>query len=252
MKFLLKPFLLVYSLYAYTLFVSFMLTGFIYTGLLSLLLGRRAHIPAFRYYKLWASSWFTLTGIGMKTEGKENLKKGQAYIITSNHTSNLDLLIAAYMLPLKSKALAKVEIKKIPVLGYLFGIISVFVDRKSKESRARSTDILKQWTGNGYSIFMYPEGTRNRTDEPLKEFYDGAFRMAIETQKPVLPVCVINGKAVCGPKTYLITPGRMKAIYLPPVFTEGMTEEDVPALREKVYGMMETCIRQNDKKFIKQ
>lgn len=193
--------------------------------------------------------YFFLTGIRMKISGLENFQSGQSYIITGNHSSNLDLLNAAYFLPLKTKALAKIQIKKIPVLGYLFGIVSVFVDRHDKESRLKSINDLKKWLNKGYSIFIYPEGTRNTTNKPLKDFYDGAFRMAIETQQPILPVCVINGKKIWAPKTYWLKPGTMKAIYLPPVSTLGMHEGDIPQLKEKIYRMMESCILENDKMF---
>lgn len=241
----------IYTVYAFAVYLPFLLTGFIWALVLSLLLGKRAHLPIFIYYKFWAYTWFLLVGIRYSVKGREYLRQATPCIIAGNHSTNLDLMNAAFMLPLRTKALAKSEIKKMPVLGYLFGTVSVFVDRKSKESRERSVQMLKQKLDEGFSIFIYPEGTRNRTTRPLGDFYDGAFRMAIETGRPILPVCVINGRALWPVHAKLIRPGWMKAIYLPPVATAGLTDTDVPALRDKVYRMMEECIVQEDPAFRK-
>jgi len=249
MKQIARPFHLLYCMYAYLLFLLFLVIGFVYALPLSFLAGPKAHTAIFAYYKAWAHCWFFLTGIRMEAEGKEYLRQAAPCIIAGNHSTNVDLMNAVYMLPLKTKALAKAEIRKIPVMGYLFGVVSVFVDRKNKESREKSIRALRKRLDEGFSIFIYPEGTRNRTARPLNDFYDGAFRIAIETQRDVLPVCVINGRGIWPPRSLWMKPGKMKAIYLAPHSTKGMTEADVPALKSEVFHAMEQCILANDPLF---
>jgi 1-acyl-sn-glycerol-3-phosphate acyltransferase len=99
------------------------------------------------------------------------------------------------------------------------------------------------------SVVIFPEGTRNRTGKPLKNFYDGAFRLAIETQTPILPMVYCNCLHMWNNDEFLIHPVDLKAIYLSPIETKGMTESDEPALKDKVYIMMEEVILKEDLRF---
>ena len=92
--------------------------------------------------------------------------------------------------------------------------------------------ILKQ----GMHMCLYPEGTRNRTGKPLKEFYDGAFKLAIDTKKEIIP-CLIIGTKEAMPihKTFYLKPTKLKMIYLPAVSSENI---DVKELNNKVHRIM--------------
>ena len=79
---------------------------------------------------------------------------------------------------------------KVPVFGFIYRNAIVTVDRSSTGNRAKSVRILKSIIKKGISVLVFPEGTFNMTNQPLKEFYDGAFRVAIETQTPVKPVLI--------------------------------------------------------------
>ena len=94
--------------------------------------------------------------------------------------------------------------------------------------------VLKQ----GISILIFPEGTQNQTKEPLQAFYDGAFRIAIETQQPVLPLVILNAGNLMPPKKFFIQPGTISIHVLDEIATEGMTFNDLPALKEKVFTLM--------------
>jgi 1-acyl-sn-glycerol-3-phosphate acyltransferase len=95
-------------------------------------------------------------------------------------------------------------------------------------------------------VLIFPEGTRNKTTKPLKEFYDGAFRLAIETQLPILPMVMCNTKAMWGNEKFLIRPVDLKAIYLKPISTNGLTENDIQSLKEQVYKLMESVVLKED------
>lgn len=128
-----------------------------------------------------------LSGIWFRTKGRSHVRKGGPYIIISNHRSFLDILIDAVAFPGIYKFLSKKEMVKVPVFGVLVKRMCILVDRRSQESRQESYQNMVAALDEGFSVLLYPEGTRNRKPEesPLKDFYDGAFRLASETGKPL-------------------------------------------------------------------
>ena len=119
----------------------------------------------------------------------------------------------------------------------------VLIDRKSKESRDRSVEELKDDLGRGQSILIFPEGTMNRTDAALAEFYDGAFRLAIETQTAIAPMVILNAKKLLPRNNPLaVRPGLIKCVFAEPVEVKGMTAEDLEDLKAMVYKCMEDLI----------
>lgn len=199
--------------------------------------------------RIWSDGWMLLSGIRLKFIGYENYKPNVSYVMVSNHYSLLDMMTGASSVHPNSKILAKAEIKKVPFFSKLFAMSSVFVDRKSKESRDESKRLLTEAMNRGMSIYIFPEGTRNQTDKPLKEFYDGAFRMAIEQQKPVLPLTTTNSRFINRMDSVWLWPGTYEIHFLEPVETKGMTEEDIPALKQKIYDLMEASILKHDRWF---
>lgn len=198
---------------------------------------------------MWSVTWMFLSGIRFRYVGRENYLKNRSYVMVSNHYSLLDMMTGAHSVRPNVKVLAKAEIKKVPLFNRLFAMGGVFVDRKSKESRDESKCKLTEAIQRDMSIFLYPEGTRNRTQNPLKEFYDGAFKIAVEQQAPVMPMVVTNSREINRMGSFWLWPGVYEIHFLPAVETAGLTEEDVPALRDKVYHMMEETIFEYDRWF---
>ena len=92
-------------------------------------------------------------------------------------------------------------------------------------------------------ILIFPEGTFNETGKPLKEFYDGAFRLAITTQTPVFPVIFPDTEDRWHYSAWWkVWPGRNRVVYLEPVEVKGMVIEDLPALKQQVYSAMEAAL----------
>ena len=102
---------------------------------------------------------------------------------------------------------------------------------------------LKTTASPALSIFIFPEGTFNETNNALKDFYDGAFRIAIEAQQPVLPMVIIGAGKLMPPRQFIIRPGRIKIRVLPEISTAGMGFKDLPALKEKVITVMTGAIK---------
>ena len=138
------------------------------------------------------------------------------------------------------RVLGKAEMAKVPLFGFIYRSAAVMVDRSSAEKRAKSVLQLKSVLKKGVSIVIAPEGTFNMTHKPLKEFYDGAFKIAIETQTPIKPVLFMDAYDRMGYETiFSITPGNSRSVYLEEIPVDGLTLDDVDFLREKVYKIME-------------
>jgi 1-acyl-sn-glycerol-3-phosphate acyltransferase len=133
---------------------------------------------------------------------------------------------------------------KIPVFGFIYRKAIVTVDRSSPENRAKSVLVLKSVLRRGISILVFPEGTFNLTHDPLKEFYDGAFRIAIESNTAIKPVLFLDGyNRMPYEHIFSLNPGVSRSVFLEEISTDGLTHADVPTLREKVYQLMEEKLK---------
>ena len=172
--------------------------------------------------------------IRIKVFGKQNIDPKRAYVYVANHLAQVDIITSGSAVPQPIRFLAKAEIKNIPIFGYMVKMLAIMVDRKSRESREKSVQYMIEELRKGNSIFLYVEGTRNRTDQPLKEFKDGAFRVAIMAQVPIAVQTLIGTKEVNSPEGLQLYPGKVEVYYGEPIETTGMTINDVPALKERV------------------
>jgi 1-acyl-sn-glycerol-3-phosphate acyltransferase len=186
--------------------------------------------------KLWMSVWLRLVGCPLIVKGKEHFQKGEAYIVTCNHNSLLDIPLSCPFIPGANKTIAKTSFTKVPLFGWFYRKGSVLVDRKSESSRRKSYEQMKAVLRTGMHMSIYPEGTRNRSNEPLKKFYDGAFKLAVETQKDIIPTLIFNTKkALPVNKFFYFLPHRLQMHFLSPVSSKGLTADQ---LKEKVAGIM--------------
>lgn len=192
MSFLLLPLRWVYTIYAVIVFIAIMLLLFPFVIAASFLGKIKGGNMVFRLCSLWADIWFPLIFIFHQKIYEVPHNKKQQYIFVSNHISYIDsaVLVKAFRQPVRP--LGKVEMARVPVFGFIYRNAIVTVDRSSAENRAKSIRILKSIIGKGISVMVFPEGTFNMTHRPLKDFYDGAFRLAIETQTPVKPVLFLD------------------------------------------------------------
>lgn len=213
--------------------------------LLPFFLGDRFGWISYTFLSLWSWIFSKLNFIIYHYRGEENIEKGKAYIYVSNHTSFLDIPGITMAIPGQFRPLAKKELLKIPVFGWIARHASVIVDRSSGKSRKESMDRLKKILEMGISILIFAEGTQNRTKEILQPFKDGAFRMAVDTQQPLLPLVVIGAGALMPPGTINLKPGHIKVVIGKEIPVEGLTVADVPALKEQTFNAMRKMILEN-------
>jgi 1-acyl-sn-glycerol-3-phosphate acyltransferase len=181
----------------------------------------------------WAAILFFLFGIRVRVRNREALDPEVTYVFVANHRSQLDIPAYAVACSNTFRFLAKEELTKIPGMGWIIRRLYISVNRKDKTARLRSMDRMVQSLRDGVSVFLCPEGTRNKTQRPLLDFHDGAFRVAIEAQVPLAVMTILHSDDLLSPLHPLaLAPGRIDCIWDDPIDTKGMTQEDVPRLRE--------------------
>ena len=148
----------------------------------------------------------------------------------------MDVPVSTPFIPGANKTIAKSEMAKIPVFGLIYRRGSVLVDRNDKKSRQESFRKMKNVLASGMHMCIYPEGTRNKTAMPLKEFHDGAFKLAKETGVSIIPALIFNTKKILPPgKSFYFRPTKMEIHFLPPVSPQ---EEDYELLKEEIHQIM--------------
>ena len=151
------------------------------------------------------------------------------------------------------RVLGKAEMSSIPLFGFIYKNAAVMVDRKDAAHRAKSLKTLKSILSKHISIFICPEGTFNMTNAPLKNFYDGAFRIAIETKTPIKPILFLDTYDRLNYKSiFSLSPGISRAVYLQETITSGYTLADVTELKEKIFKQMENSLIRYNASWIKQ
>jgi 1-acyl-sn-glycerol-3-phosphate acyltransferase len=247
MKILLRPLQWIYSIYAFITFVAVMLLIFPFAIIASFFGRIKGGNMTIRLCMLWADLWFPMIFIWHKKIYETPHDKTRSYIFVSNHISYLDaaIIVKAYRQPIRP--LGKVEMSKVPVFGLIYRNAIVTVDRSSPVNRANSVRILKSLISKGISVLVFPEGTFNMGTTPLKEFYDGAFRVAIETQTPVKPVLFLDAYRRMNYKSlFSMKPGQSRILYLDEIPVAGYTCNDVEKLKQEVYQIMERKLIEYD------
>jgi len=252
MRFLLRPLQWIYCIYALLLFVGIMLLLFPFILIASLFGNVTGGNMIYRICMLWGDIWFPLIFIFHRNHYEQPLDKNKQYIFVGNHISYLDAPLIVKTLRRPIRALGKTEMSKVPVFGFIYKYAVVRVDRSSADNRAKSVRNMRSILKKGISILVFPEGTFNLTEKPLKDFYDGAFRVAIDAQMPIKPFLFpdvydrMNYRSI-----FSLTPGKNRAIFLEEIPVEGLTQRDLPVLKQKVFDLMDRKLREYNASWIK-
>lgn len=244
MKWLIRVIQYVYCIYALAVFITLMFLFFPFI-MCSLFLGKiTGGNIIYQLCRYWATLWYMMVGIRHKEIYEAPHDRTRQYIFVSNHISYMDIPPIVLIAHQPVRILGKYEMVKIPVFGSIYRAAVILVDRRNAETRARSVRALKSALKQHISIFIFPEGTFNETERPLKSFYDGAFRIAIETGTPIKPILLVDTLERLHYKgLFELTPGINRVVYLEEIPVNGLAMRDIPFLRERVYEIMEAGLR---------
>lgn len=192
-----------------------------------------------KWYRIWMDIYLPGVFCPIRKKGLSNFKEGENYVVVCNHNSFVDILVSTPSVPGASKTLAKAELAKIPIFGLIYSSGSILVDRKDPQNRRKSLVEMKRVLEQGMHLILYPEGTRNTTSEPLQPFFEGAFTMAIKTQKPILPAVIFHTRKILPSHSgFYAWPHSVSIHFLEPVSTKGLKSGDADKLKEQVRRIM--------------
>lgn len=194
---------------------------------------RQIGVLTFKINPLW-----TVRVSGVKIENPRH-----PYVAVSNHESFADILLLCN-LPWEMKWMSKVEILRIPYLGWMMRLAGdIPVDRGSRESAGKAMEMCRQALKNRVPVMIFPEGTRSTTDD-LLPFKDGAFRLAIKTGVPILPLAIVGTRDALAKHDWRFGPADAHVHVLPPVEVRDYTLKTVDQLKERVRTMIEEARNQ--------
>ncbi len=241
MQYLKQFFSFLFTIYFFILFVAYLLVIFPFVIIASFFGRITGANFIYKLCQIWADFVLFMAIIPTKRIYEAPIDQKKQYVFVFNHISYIDIpVIMKAMGKRHFRVLGKAELTKIPIFGFVYKSAAVTVDRSSAANRAKSVMQLKAILKKGISIVVSPEGTFNMTHKPLKEFYDGAVKVAIETQTPIKPMLFLDVYDRLSYKSvFSLTPGISRIVYLEDIPVEGLTFADVKMLKDKVYKAME-------------
>ena len=231
----------IYTIYGFILFIGVLLIIFPVVLIASLFGKLTGGNFIYKLCHIWADVFLFMMGIHIQYIYENKPAPKKQYVFVFNHIAYIDIPFLMKAIRNRNfRVLGKAEMAKIPIFGFLYKCTVVLVDRKNAGNRAKSVLQLKSIIKKGISVVVSPEGTFNITNQPLKEFYDGAFRIAIETQTPIKPILFLDAYSRMNYRSvFTLSPGRARIVYLDEIPVHGLTLQDVKSLKEKVYAIME-------------
>jgi 1-acyl-sn-glycerol-3-phosphate acyltransferase len=244
MRILLKPLQWIYCVYAFLMFIAIMFVAVPFVIVASFFGRVKGGNFIYKVVKAWGYTWYFLVGIRHKNIFEIPHDSSRQYIFIANHISYMDIPPVVMALSQPVRILAKYEMSKVPVFGYIYKSAAIMVKRNDADNRAQSIVEMKQFISRHISIFIFPEGTLNETGKPLKDFFDGAFRIAIETETPLKIVLFVDTEdRLHYSSIFSLTPGQCRVVFLDEVPVSGLTLNDLPALKQKAHNLMEAGLR---------
>jgi 1-acyl-sn-glycerol-3-phosphate acyltransferase len=192
----------------------------------------------------WAKLLFTFVFLPYRVECRTPLDPGQQYIFCPNHFSYLDIPTMG-LTPVNTIFVGKSEMEKIPLFGYMYGKLHITVNRSSLKSRFNTVKNSIEALDAGKSLVIFPEGGITTQQPPnMNRFKDGAFRVAIEKQIPVVPVTIPNNWIILPDSgKRVLHRGTIRIIFHEPIDTRGMVLEDTRQLKDRVYTIIDTELK---------
>ncbi len=188
----------------------------------------------FKLARLWAKCILIGMGFRWKIKQLQALEKQRSYMFIANHTSMADIMLM--LVSVKHNPfvfVGKKELAKIPLFGFFYKRTCILVDRSSPESRKAVFLRAQKRLKSGLSICIFPEGGVPDESVVLDEFKDGAFRLAINHQIPIVPLVFLDNKKRFSFTFFSGMPGHMRAIIHPFIQTNDLVTDDTRSLNEK-------------------
>jgi len=232
--------------------LNFMLGLIILYPIFYLLLSKKEWFPkAFWLKRFWARWILFVPKLFVKIK-RETPSKALPYpcVYCANHASYLDIVLNYLVVPHYFVSMGKQELNKAPLFRIFFKEMNILVNRKSNSGSHKAFIRAGQEIDKGHNVFIFPEGGISSSGK-LLNFKNGAFRLAIDKQVPIVPITYLNNWKLLqngGFFKALGGPGISKIIVHAPISTAGMTENDLVPLRTKVRDIIYNELNNYNKK----
>ncbi|MCL6480127.1 MAG: AMP-binding protein [Firmicutes bacterium] len=203
-----------YGVYALLMFVFWLLPTW---AVMRLLPTRRAVVL---FTSRLSRLYFRLVGIPIRRHGFEHLQRHPNSVLVANHTSYFDVLVLMAALPVEFRFVSKIEVASMPLIGDFLRRRGDFAfDRGDRQQRLRQAEEVERSLRAGDCVLVFPEGTFTPHDG-VRPFQLGAFKAAVATGRPILPVALRGVREILRDETLLPRPGSVAITILPPIFPE--------------------------------
>lgn len=233
----------------YTFWCFFIVTAtflLLYPAMYVCSLRKSWHVGVHYLDRTWAWLFFRLSFLPISVRYESELQTDQTHIYCPNHSSFLDIPSVTYAIQNPFKYVGKSSMANVPLFGGIFTRVHIGVDRGKLRSRYNALQESANALKEGGSLVIYPEGGFSPNPPQLIRFKDGAFRLAIETQVPIVPVSLLTIYKVFPDKTPLtIYRQEIKIIVHEPIETKGMQISQIEELRKKTEKIIQESLLQN-------
>jgi len=235
----------IYSVYSLSLFALIFLlllplfVIFIYTN--------KRHRFVFELHRIWAWLFYTFSFIPIQKIYSDKLDFKKQYIFCSNHFSYLDIP-AIGINKVRPIFVGKHSLGKIPLFGYMYRNIHITLNRENRKSRYQALGKGAVELDAGHNLVIFPEGGITSKNPPqLARFKDGAFRLAIEKQVPIVPITIpYNWILLPDDGKLMLQRHKNMIIFHDPVETKDLTMEDVEGLKARIYKTIEEELKRRN------
>lgn len=244
MKFFKIIFWLLWRIWYYLLILGVIIILF---PLLIVSIARESWYPFFfKLARIWAKTILLGMGFYKKVKGQYPMDANRSYMIIANHTSMIDIMLMLALVKNPFVFVGKQELAKIPLFGFFYKRTCILVDRNNAKSRQAVFEEAQRRLNQGLSICIFPEGLVP-DDETivLAPFKDGAFRLAIEHQIPIVPLIFFDNKKRFSYTFFSGSPGALRTSFMPIVETIGLTVENRKSLKDQLYQQMLKTLETN-------
>ena len=189
-----------------------------------------------------------ISGVKRTVIGEENVPKDQAVLYVGNHRSIFDIVICYPRVPNPTGFISKKEVLKVPLLNiWMIFMDCLFLDRKDIRKGLEMVLSAIDKVKNGISIYIYPEGTRNKTDKPLNDFHKGSFKIAQKSGCPIVPVVINHSEDILEKHKPFIKSAKVTVEYCKPIIPSELSKEDQKNIDNYVKNIMLETYLKNEK-----
>jgi 1-acyl-sn-glycerol-3-phosphate acyltransferase len=227
-----------YFPWTWLVFIPYLAVSTIIFGTLAFLTAMVNKRLGFHWGTVWAWLLCRMNWTWVSVKGRKKIKKGQSYIIMSNHQSHFDILAIYGHWWKQFRWVMKQELRKVPGLGFGCAKIGhIFIDRSNREKAIASLMAAKPLLEGGISVMFFPEGTRSR-DGRMLPFKKGGFMMALDLDLPILPVTIRGSRHVLIGKKLKLLPGYIRIQIHEPIEVSSYGHEKRDQLMEDVRAVI--------------